>query len=124
MFFSFLLSSKWTNKGILGTERNVFVCRVFFVSDKRAQSKHQIQIPQVLILKGTNVLSPDFSGLPCLLQLYTGYICRITVNFGTMKDGNRLINSFASSNCFSNRNIFQNGVHALSKINDTFLTKS
>ena len=53
-----------------------------------------------------------------------GYICRITVNFGTLKDGSLSINIFASSNCFSDRNIFQNGVDALSKIDDAFVTKS
>ena len=53
-----------------------------------------------------------------------GYICRITLNFGTLKDGRLLINIFAVSNCFRDRNIFQNDVDSLSKIDDTFLTKS
>ena len=51
------------------------------------------------------------------------YTCWITVNFGTLNDGSLLIHMFASNNCFSDRNVFQNGIHALSKI-DAFLTKS
>ena len=53
-----------------------------------------------------------------------GYICRITVIFGTLKGGSLLINIFASNNCFNDRNIFQNEVDALSKKDDAFLTKS
>ena len=52
------------------------------------------------------------------------YMCWIMVIIGTLKDGSHLIDIFASSNCFSYRNIFQNGVDALSKIDDAFLTKS
>ena len=48
------------------------------------------------------------------------YICRITVSFGTLKDGSFLINSFASNISFSDTNMFQNGVNALSKIDDAF----
>ena len=53
-----------------------------------------------------------------------GFTCRITVIFGTLKDGSLLINTLASNICFSYRNIFQNGVNALPKIVDTFLSKS
>ena len=53
-----------------------------------------------------------------------GFTCRITVIFGTLKDGSLLINTLASKICFSYRNMFQNGVDALSKIVDAFLSKS
>ena len=53
-----------------------------------------------------------------------GFTCRITVIFGTLKDGSLLINTLASKICFSYRNIFQNGVDALPKIVDAFLSKS
>ena len=53
-----------------------------------------------------------------------GFTCRITVIFRTLKDGSLLINTFASNICFSYRNMFQNGVDALSKIVDAFLSKS
>ena len=53
-----------------------------------------------------------------------GCTCRITVIFGTLKDGSLLINTLASNIYFSYRNMFQNGVDALSKIVDAFLSKS
>ena len=53
-----------------------------------------------------------------------GFTCRITVIFGILKDGRLLINTLASNICFSYRNIFQNGVDALPKIVDAFLSKS
>ena len=49
---------------------------------------------------------------------------RITVIFGTLKDGSLLINISASNNYLSNKNIFQNGVAFLSKIDDAFLAKN
>ena len=52
-----------------------------------------------------------------------GFTCWITVIFGTLKDGSLLINTLASNICFSYRNMFQNGVDALSKIIDAFLSK-
>ena len=52
-----------------------------------------------------------------------GFTCRITVIFGTLKDGSLLM-SLASNICFSYRNMFQNGIDALSKIVDAFLSKS
>ena len=52
-----------------------------------------------------------------------GFTCRITVIFGTLNGGSLLINTLASNICFSYRNMFQNGVDALSKIVDAFLSK-
>ena len=53
-----------------------------------------------------------------------GFKCRITVIFRTLKDGSLLINTLASHICFSYRNMFQNGVDALPKRVDAFLSKS
>ena len=53
-----------------------------------------------------------------------GFMCRITVIFGTLKDGSLLINTLASNICFSYWNMFQNGADALSKIVDAFFVKS
>ena len=53
-----------------------------------------------------------------------GFTCRITAIFGTLKDGSLLISTLALNICFSYRNKFQNGVDALSKIVDAFLSKS
>ena len=49
--------------------------------------------------------------------------CRTIVIFGTLNDGSLLINGLASNDCFSYRNFFQNGVDALSKIFNAFLSK-
>ena len=53
-----------------------------------------------------------------------GFTCRITIIFGTLKDGSLLIDTLASNICFSYRNMFQNCVDTLSKIVDAFLSKS
>ena len=53
-----------------------------------------------------------------------GFTCRITVILGTLKDGSLLISTLASNICFSYRNKFQNGIDALAKIVDAFLSKS
>ena len=41
-----------------------------------------------------------------------------------LNDEKLLINTLASNNCFSYRNIFQNSVDALTKLVDAFLSKS
>ena len=43
--------------------------------------------------------------------------------FDTLKDGSLLINTLAWNICFSYRNMFEDGVDALSKIVDAFLSK-
>ena len=53
-----------------------------------------------------------------------GLTCRITVIFVILEDKSLLINTLALNICFSYRNMFQNGVDALSKIVDAFLSKS
>ena len=53
-----------------------------------------------------------------------GFTCWITIIFGILKDGSLLNNTLASNIWFSYRNIFQNGVDALPKIVDAFLSKS
>ena len=75
--------------------------------------------------KGTSVF---FHKTVRVCHIYCNYkigsTCQITVIFGTLKDGSLLINTLASNIFFSYRNMFQNGVDALSKIVDAFLSKS
>ena len=52
-----------------------------------------------------------------------GYMYRIAVLFRALKYISILIDIFASNNYFSYRNIFQNGIDTLSKIDDTFFYK-
>ena len=42
-----------------------------------------------------------------------GYTCRTTVMFGTLKDSSLEIKSLALNNCFSYKNVSQNGVKSL-----------
>ena len=62
-------------------------------------------------------------GPAILVQLLPSYMCRTTVIFVTQKDGSLQINSLASNNCFSYRNVFQKGVNALVTIANHFLSK-
>ena len=72
--------------------------------------------------KGMNDFSSDW--WVCMLAATYNLVhaCRTTAIFGTLEDDSLLINSLASNNCFSNRNFFQNGVDALSKIVDACLS--
>ena len=77
------------------------------------------------LLKGTSVFflkTVRVCHVCCNFKI--GFTCRITVIFGILKDESLLINTLASNICFSYRNIFQNGVDALPKIVDAFLSKS
>ena len=77
------------------------------------------------MLKGTSVFfhkTVRVRHVYCNFKI--GFTCRITVIFGTLKDGSLLISTLASNICFSYRNMFQNGVDALSKIVEAFLSKS
>ena len=76
------------------------------------------------VFKGTSVFHKTFQVCHVYCNFKIGFTCRITVIFGTLKDGSLLINTLASNICFSYRNMFQNGVDALSKIVDAFLSKS
>ena len=60
-----------------------------------------------VILTGSATFSATFTWL---------HVSRTIVSFGTLKDGSLEINSLALNHCFSYRNVFQNGVNALSKI--------
>ena len=57
-------------------------------------------------------------------NVWPSYTCRSAVIFRTLKDDSLWINILASNNCFSYRNIFQNGVNTLSKLVNHFLSKA
>ena len=75
-------------------------------------------------LKGTSGFHKTVRVCHVYCNFKIGFTCRITVIFGTLKDGSLLINTLASNICFSYRNMFQNDIDALSKIVDAFLSKS
>ena len=41
---------------------------------------------------------------------------KTTVIFGTMKDGSLVLNTLASFNCFTYRNLFKNGANDMSEM--------
>ena len=47
--------------------------------------------------------------------LYSCFMCQTTVIFGIAKDGSLLLNTLASWNCFTCRNLFQNGANDMSE---------
>ena len=61
--------------------------------------------------------------IPCVYFVIY-YTCRTIVIFGTLKDDSLEINILALNNCFSHRNIFQNGVNTLSKMVNHFCQKA
>ena len=69
-----------------------------------------------MLLKGINALRVRavFHKTVRVCHVYSnfklGFMCRITVIFGTLKDGSLLINMLASNICFSYRNMFQNAL--------------
>ena len=105
----------------------VFVCFVLFVCFLQLLMEFSDLIAQKGVPKGLRVRAVFHKTVRvchvyCNLKI--SFKCRITVIFGTLKDGSPLINTLASNICFSYRNMFQNGVDALSKIVDAFLSKS
>ena len=61
--------------------------------------------------------------IPCVYFVIY-YTCRTIVIFGTLEIDSLEINILALNNCFSHRNIFQNGVNTLSKMVNHFCQKA
>ena len=87
-------------------------------------AKHPIILPIDSILRVRAVFHKTVRVCHVYCNFNIGFTCRITVIFGTLKEGSLLINTSASNIYFSYRNMFQNGIDALSKIVDAFLSKS
>ena len=88
------------------------------------KNKYQTNYSSLLLLRVRAFFHKTVRVCHVYCNFKIGFTCRITVIFGTLKDGSLLINTLASNICFSYRNMFQNGVDALSKIADAFLSKS
>ena len=84
----------------------------------------QITMPRIIILRVRAFFHKTVRVCHVYCNFKIGFTCRITVIFGTLKDGSLWINTLASNIWFSYRNIVQNGVDALPKIVDAFLSKS
>ena len=66
-------------------------------------------------LKGTNGRQKTYEIFHVYCIFYSGFMCQTTVIFGTMKDGSLVLNTLASWNCFTCRNLFQNGANDMSE---------
>ena len=61
---------------------------------------------QTTLLRVRTFLHQTFQVYHVYSNFIPGYICRIILNFGTLKHRSLLINIFASNDCFSDNNYF------------------
>ena len=66
-------------------------------------------------LKGTNGRQKTYEIFYVYCIFYSGFMCQTTVIFGITKDGSLVLNTLASWNCFTCRNLFQNGANDMSE---------
>ena len=69
----------------------------------------------LLQLKGTNGRQKTYEIFHVYCIFYSGFMCQTTVIFGITKDGSLESNNLASWNCFTCRNLFQNGANDMSE---------
>ena len=66
-------------------------------------------------LMGTNARQKTYEIFHAYCIFCSGFMCQTTVNFGITKDGSHVLNILASWNCFTCRNLFQNGANDMSE---------
>ena len=62
-------------------------------------------------LKGTNGRQKTYEIFHVYCVFYSGFMCQTNVIFEITKDGSLVLTTLASWNCFTCRNIFQNGAN-------------
>ena len=62
-------------------------------------------------LKGTNDRQKTYEIFHVYCIFYSGFMCQTTIIFGITKDGSLVLNTLASWNCFTCRNLFQSGAN-------------
>ena len=65
--------------------------------------------------KGTNGRQKTYEIFHVYCIFYSGFMCQTTIIFGITKDGSLESNNLASWNCFTCRNLFQNGANDMSE---------
>ena len=65
--------------------------------------------------KGTNGGQKTYEIFHVYWVFYSGFMCQINVIFGITKDGSLVLTTSASWNCFTCRNLFQNGANDMSE---------
>ena len=76
---------------------------------------HESLCLQILTLKGTNGRQKTYEIFHVYCIFYSGFMCQTTVICGITKDGSLESNILASWNCFTCRNLFQNGANNMSE---------
>ena len=66
-------------------------------------------------IKGTNSRQKTYEVFHVYCIFYSGFMSQTTVIFGITKDGSLESNNLASWNCFTCRNLFQNGANDMSE---------
>ena len=66
-------------------------------------------------VKGTNGRQKTYEIFHVYCIFYSGFMCQTTVIFGITKDRSLVLNTLASWNCFTCRNLFQNGANDMSQ---------
>ena len=74
-----------------------------------------ITFPLYTVFKGTNGRQKTYEIFHVYCVFYSGFMCQTTVIFGITKDGSLVLTTLASWNCFTCRNIFQNGANDMSE---------
>ena len=66
-------------------------------------------------VKGTNGRQKTYEIFHVYCIFYSGFMCPTTVSFGITKSGRLVLNTLASWNYFTCRNLFQNGANDMSE---------
>ena len=66
-------------------------------------------------LKGTNGRQKTYEIFHVYRIFSSGFMCQTTVIFGITKDGSLVLNTLASWNCFTCKNLFKNGANDMSE---------
>ena len=69
----------------------------------------------IMRFKGTNGRQKTYEIFHVYCIFYSGFMCKTTAIFGITKDGSFVLNTLASWNCFTCRNLFQNGANDMSE---------
>ena len=103
---------------IMGKDVGVCLMKVDWMVFKRFFLPHTQTIRLYIdrpALKGTNGRQKTYEIFHVYCIFYSGFRCQTTVIFGVTKDGILVFNTLASWNCFTCRNLFQNGANDMSE---------
>ena len=89
--------------------------KIYFIFLKWRYEGNRTPDPGPIILKGTNGRQKTYEIFHVYCTFYSSFRCQTTVIFGITKDESLVLNTLASWNCFTCRNLFQNGANDMSE---------